>query len=103
MNHTPGPWTFEDRDDEGLDGNIWSPNNQDIAMVYCTDMERGMADARLISAAPDLLHALEELLIWTVLKEKGSPYLTNMRKPIVINQVKEAILKATGAPLRIQG
>jgi len=56
--HTPGPWTYQDRSDDGMDGNIWSPNNQDIAQVYCTDMERGLADAALIAAAPELLEAL---------------------------------------------
>ena len=60
--HTPGPWHFEDRDHLGLNPNIYNQNNQDIARVYGTDEGRGLADAHLIAASPDLLAILKELM-----------------------------------------
>ena len=56
--HNIGPWAYIDREKDGLMANIWNPQNIDIARVLCTDMESGMANARLVAAAPELLDAL---------------------------------------------
>lgn len=63
MHHTPGPWEY--RVDPDLDDNIAGPNSEQLARVYCTDTNTGMANAKLIAAAPELLEALTEL-VWHV-------------------------------------
>ena len=69
MKHTSGPWTFLEADylDEAsgpftIGG---GPNNDDIANVYSKEdatvsisREEAAANARLISAAPDMVEAL---------------------------------------------
>jgi hypothetical protein len=58
--HTPGPWTLDGAANTG-DLDIISPTGR-IAMLDCEFSEASedvlTADARLIAAAPDLLHAL---------------------------------------------
>jgi hypothetical protein len=93
--HTPGPWThtYKATVHEKSTGSS-------IAQVHNFYDAKGHsqtgANTLLISAAPDLLAALESLLEWCILKEKESPYVANTRKPIVIEQVKQAIRKAKG-------
>lgn len=58
--HTPGPWMV----DRQYPGELWiaeAGRNYQICMVTGAGFvtERDEADARLIAAAPDLLHALE--------------------------------------------
>ena len=56
--HTPGPWladgasVYEERDDFSVICNFWS-----------SSLPEWEANARLIAAAPDLLEALEQLVI----------------------------------------
>lgn len=60
--HTPGPWSVEidhrNNDPEFIrahvDGEIY-----DLASVLCDETGNATANARLIAAAPDLLHALQ--------------------------------------------
>lgn len=52
--HTPGPWTIRDRD--GCGDNIFGPGNERIANTY-GDGDKWAANARLITAAPQLLAA----------------------------------------------
>ena len=58
--HTPGPWKLDGAANTG-DLDIISPTGR-IAMLDCEFSEASedvlTADARLIAAAPDLLHAL---------------------------------------------
>ena len=53
--HTPGPWTAAWPDIQAHGGIVAELNTID---------ERGHADARLISAAPELLEALEQCADW---------------------------------------
>lgn len=81
MNHTPGPWEYFERDD-GLFG-VDIPNGHAV----CYDMEGSCSECfgnmRLISAAPDMLSALEAVL----LEDSGLA---------CIEQVRDAIRKAKG-------
>lgn len=65
MSHTPGPWKVVDRlyvwtdDAVGCEvAKVCDENIDDDMLGQCD------ADARLIAAAPDLLDAVEELLIY---------------------------------------
>ena len=52
--HTPGPWAFSLED-----GEVYSiPEYASVAMVLMSN--QGVANARLIAAAPDLLAALKD-------------------------------------------
>ena len=64
MTHTPGPWTFEIEDDAhpfgivriyGMDGNV----HIGYLNKQPRQMDRILADANLISTAPNLLAALK--------------------------------------------
>jgi len=100
--HTPGPW------DRAYGNSVYAGTHEEAVMgapliATCwplsgetRELEMAFSNARLVSAAPDLLIALESLLEWCILKEKGSPYVASVRKPIVIEQVKQAIRKAKG-------
>ena len=68
--HTPGPWTIKFfRSIEPNHALICAEDWHDFASVvvrFCgddTDDATGLANARLIAAAPDLLAALEELCL----------------------------------------
>lgn len=65
MSHTPGPWRVADR------FNVWTSDSVgcEVARVEVESLDddnlgQAEADARLIAAAPDLLAACEELLIY---------------------------------------
>ena len=73
--HTPGPWTFLEQEDTESVGNaggpltICGPANDDLANVYSSDdstvsipREQAIANAHLISAAPEMLAALESMV-----------------------------------------
>lgn len=73
--HTPGPWTLS----LDLDGTPYVATDRNrIADVYIRPMtesvptEQGMANATLITAAPELLDALESLL--TIVKGSASEH-----------------------------
>ncbi len=62
--HTPGPWVVSHDDDAGHYDITANDLSEAIAMVFYTDNKaggRGLADARLIAAAPELLEARETL------------------------------------------
>lgn len=58
MKHTPGPWDY------GKDGYVQTIFNPTIGTIgYVIDDLQGQeANARLIAAAPDLLHLAEHVL-----------------------------------------
>lgn len=56
--HTPGPWAYE------TNGLITaSPRRLHIAQTISTGMGQGMANARLLAAAPEMLQALKIALL----------------------------------------
>ena len=70
MKHTPGPWTHAlnaSGSMRGVRGRRDGPNGPSGMVCYMTNPVQGnlegSADAYLIGAAPDLLEALEALLI----------------------------------------
>jgi hypothetical protein len=71
MSHTPGPWTAVQREwgypreEGGPERRLWEvqgPHGANIA--GCTIYSIDGADARLIAAAPELLEALMEAVVW---------------------------------------
>lgn len=86
-NHTPGPWTVTDCAShiqihrEGWPRDAWS--------VACIGHQaQDIANARLISAAPELLEALQELL--------RDPYLSDPINSDRMAKSRLAVAKATG-------
>lgn len=64
MNHTPGPWGFEDKTNREM---VTAGRDRKGAFVYVCDPSYSPhayegANARLIAAAPDLLLALRAML-----------------------------------------
>jgi len=64
-NHTPGPWTF---DPKSVHGMYWVKGWDNHPIAYVEHQESAVprcyhdANARLISAAPDLLEALQGIV-----------------------------------------
>ena len=91
--HTPGPWHIGKR---AADVAIYGPKGQEVAKIlgFFNDDEENKANARLISAAPELLEALEGLL-------HGSRKVTsqedwNAEREEASATARAAIAKATG-------
>ncbi len=69
LKHTPGPWEWEqtERVDTGLDVIIISEGAKGVGWVYNID------DARLISAAPEMLEYLVKQAKFEMLETDGVP------------------------------
>jgi len=100
--HTPGPWSFGPAVPGAkqcfyISGNHAAHNREvDIGTVqggyYSCE-----ANARLIAAAPDLLEALERVLLdIEFMWEDGT--LPDRREDIIYQAARAAIAKAEGAP-----
>ncbi len=102
--HTPGPWMvqpFDDNEDGcsviAVDPEIGMRSPRRGQVAWCTTIAgaafespgRAIANARLISAAPDLLEALQVAEL--ILRERG------LRAHGGYKQIESAIAKATGA------
>lgn len=97
--HTPGPWVFgkTTRQDQRLI--LGGPGRKYVASVTVQQIPRPMgiadesereANARLITAAPEMLEALEELLS-----------LPNKQRPQQVwEEARVAVAKARGEKLR---
>jgi len=87
--HTQGPWTALYRPAMNLAGVHIRATDKYLEVSYCnsSETETPEADARLMSAAPEMLEALEEFLLC------GQNAGHNQR---LIEQVKNAIAKAKG-------
>ena len=82
---TPGPWRVLDPEQLGREiyaGNILIAITFYMGLSY----QEGGANARLIAAAPDLLAALERLIIW---RQTETPFE-------LLEQAQQAIAKAKG-------
>lgn len=62
--HTPGPWTHYDDSKSHVHRHEIVALGKTVARIYCTngDEEEDAANARLISAAPQMLEALQTVL-----------------------------------------
>jgi hypothetical protein len=100
--YTPGPWReyAPDIQDVGVDKNYRTI----AAGCEYLKVQSGFAitgfvspaDARLIAAAPDLLEALQSLLLECVVAKENSSYATCQIAKIAIDDARQAIAKATG-------
>lgn len=91
--HTPGPWRLDwygAHKDDAIAGQIDGPNGQHIADIP-NDLRAGLGNAALITAAPDLLKALEEIVGYL---GDGDPNDTCERHRL--NCARAAIAKARG-------
>ncbi len=79
--HTPGPWFYEKPF-------FVTTNHHAICRMKNTLRDDTEANARLISAAPDLLEALMDL---TTLYE-----ISSGRDPVFVSKARAAIAKARG-------
>jgi hypothetical protein len=86
--HTPGPWTIAQY--SGADK--WIDILEPLVRVDYDDVDRDIqaGNARLISAAPDLLKAAQRAL--AVFKAQGE----SVRPGTVLAALSKAITKATG-------
>jgi hypothetical protein len=100
MNHTPGPWRVN-LDFKHTDINYhqiialddFKKNGPGFSITGCI----GIEDARLIAAAPDLLKALEDIVIWEnkiTIKDESGEYIST--KTNLFEAAEEVIKKAKG-------
>ena len=85
--HTTGPWNIRDDEEDGVVSIVGSSQIV-IARVRTATVEPGDENARLIAAAPDLLEALQLLLIVVDAPDDD---------PDIV-RAKNAVAKATGEP-----
>ena len=84
--HTSGPWTTQ----YNPDTECWEVNEPYDGLHCPTIFEGSQSDARLIAAAPDLLHACEAAL--AAINDKfNAPYIADIQK-----MLSQAIAKAQG-------
>lgn len=100
--HTPGPWAAIDRKSI-YPGNsrfwITGSNGDPRIIAEVSYVKRGdefHANARLIAAAPDLLTALDELLLNTLDTEQNAGFVLTKSNRLLRNKCLAAIAKATG-------
>jgi hypothetical protein len=94
--HTPGPWWLGGPEWPNC---VFSQERHATPMVECNYMEgdeEDIANARLISAAPELLQALEEVV--SVIEDYCDDH--NSDRPtdvtVALPRLREAITKAKG-------
>jgi hypothetical protein len=88
--HTPGPWASNSADSFEL--GVYGSGYR-IAKMTGGEINRDIANARLIAAAPDLLEALQGMLLGFSLTQNPDAYPSNAP----CNKARAAIAKATGA------
>jgi hypothetical protein len=86
--HTPGPWHIGKR---AADVAIYGPKGEEVAKIlgFFNDDEENKANARLISASPNLLEALQMLL-------PQEPREPDSYDRAMWENARAAIAKATG-------
>ena len=113
MNWTPGPWEATDLSGKPINDPAVMSKKHCVATVWINDISRkqACANARLISAAPDLLAACQYLIaqLEDALAHQrdadGRVFVSGKSdlelKPdgsYLLSQARAAIMKATGAP-----
>ena len=94
--HTPGPWHAAARSAKQRQIGVYTAQGNVVAVGRAgdpIDLERRIADARLIAAAPELLEALQRLL--PAYREAVKLYDSNHDDVFTVAAHK-AIAKATG-------
>jgi hypothetical protein len=100
--HTPAPWNMSRRGNYShqINGDKWDALATVSTRMFGDDVDdvEGMANARLIASAPELLEALKEL--YAVVKEYedlvcGEAPSTHRN---AVNKARQAIAKAEGKP-----
>ena len=107
--HTPGPWRAETncspfcitREIERLPKSLGGHRQfRDIAEVFVTDKGDGApedyANARLIAASPDILKALEVILVRASCAPHDDAEAASREFQTIVNYARAAIAKATG-------
>jgi len=86
--HTPGPWHIGKR---AADVAIYGPKGEEVAKIlgFFNDDEENKANARLISASPNLLEALQMLM-------PQEPREADSYDRAMWDNARAAIAKATG-------
>lgn len=95
MSHTPGPWVLgEDSDESGMTYGVRAAGVDGkyfwLAEINRDDEDIDCADARLMSAAPELLEALEAFVHWY------SENSTEFNRDMAYGKAIAAIAKARG-------
>lgn len=86
MSHTPGPWRVIETNLLPHDGDHVADMSNDLMVISSFKLGDPLADANLISAAPDMLEVLQYAVRWH--DQLSANDLAKMRK---------AIAKATAA------
>jgi hypothetical protein len=89
-NYTPGPWALDRDEPEAWNIHVVQANDRDMRICFMTSDGPSEANARLITAAPDLLQALDDLLCVIATDELIPESVSYMR------HARAAIAKATG-------
>jgi len=102
---TPGPWNRLDRPESSLDDSRILTHISNGSHIVCTlgttctdGSPSHSSNAQLISAAPDLLSALEALLSRSVSLDQSATH-EGLKNCEAIAQAREAIRKAKGETL----
>jgi uncharacterized membrane protein len=89
MSYTPGPWVVYDDSNDGKTNRIEiAALGKTIARIYQSVPEKDLPNAHLISAAPDLYEALQEIVDAT---DTGWEHLDEM-----FTRARAALKKARG-------
>lgn len=92
--HTPGPWLLEDRTVYALNERGQNRFSASVQDAHAPAYEL-IANARLMSAAPDLLDALECLKRELILSDVDMGYIESHFRPW-LNKAESAVAKARG-------
>ena len=96
--HTPLPWRIVGTNMPGKLEIQWSPPDNrgyKVVCIFWRDGPEDVANARLIAAAPDLLAALQVLVLTPHIL-----YYLEANDPMALEQARAAIAKAIGPQAR---
>ncbi len=91
--HTPGPWVFVRSNSDTCEMEVFSLNGDVVAGEYGIDSE---ADARLIASAPELLEALQMMVVWYAKRDDSDEFIPIESQDSEVQAAMRAIDKAEG-------